>query len=208
MVDAQEPLFLKSSSCTGADVEFCSQETLCKSASFPEVSHIELKIRYLNRSLIDLLPLRGLFFLKEECYACIIKDLTGDCFHHTYMTKDLALKAKQLLLKEKLHLETELSKFSHRNSKTTESEFVTDFEPNTETGDDNASEVAQFSDNLSLEDELEKALRDVESALKQVDKGDYGTCKYCHQPIDERRLLARPTSSSCIQCKKTLTQEV
>ena len=74
--------------------------------------------------------------------------------------------------------------------------------------DENASEVAQFSDNLSLEDELEKALRDVESALKMIEKGTYGTCKYCGQQIDERRLVARPTSTSCIQCKKTLTQEV
>lgn len=74
--------------------------------------------------------------------------------------------------------------------------------------DENASEVAQFSDNLSLEDELMKALRDVESALKMIEKGTYGTCKYCGQQIDERRLIARPTSTSCIQCKKTLTQEV
>lgn len=117
-------------------------------------------------------------------------------------------KAKALLEEEKLRLETELSKFSHRNPKTTEESFKADFPNNGDSEDENASEVAQFSDNLSLEDELEKALRDVESTLKQIEKGDYGTCKYCHQPIDERRLLARPTSSSCIQCKKTLTQEV
>ncbi len=123
------------------------------------------------------------------------------------MTKDLAAKAKVLLLEEKLRLETELSKFSHRNKNADES-FQVDFPNNGESEDENASEVAQFSDNLSLESEIEKALRDVDSTLKQIDKGDYGICKYCHQPIDERRLLARPTSSSCIQCKKTLTQEV
>lgn len=124
------------------------------------------------------------------------------------MTKDLAAKAKAILIEEKLRLETELSKFSHRNPKTSEESFQTEFPNNGDSEDENASEVAQFSDNLSLEDELEKALRDVESTLKQIEKGDYGICKYCHQPIDERRLLARPTSSSCIQCKKTLTQEV
>ena len=117
-------------------------------------------------------------------------------------------KAKTLLEEEKVRLETELSKFSHRNPNTTEERFETNFPNMGDKEDENASEVAQFSDNLSLENELEKALRDVESALKQIAKGEYGTCKYCHQPIDERRLLARPTSSSCIQCKKTLTQEV
>lgn len=129
-------------------------------------------------------------------------------FHHKPMKKELIAKAKTLLEAEKSRLETELSKFSHRNPKSSDEKFQTDFPNNGEGEDENASEVAQFSDNLSLEDELEKALRDVESTLKQIEKGDYGVCKYCHLPIDERRLLARPTSSSCIQCKKTLTQEV
>jgi len=124
------------------------------------------------------------------------------------MKKALAETAKQILDAEKLRLETELSKFSHRNQKSTEENFEVDFQDAGDTEDENASEVAQFSDNLSLEEELEKALRDVESTLKQIEKGEYGVCKYCHQPIDERRLLARPTSSSCIQCKKTLTQEM
>lgn len=124
------------------------------------------------------------------------------------MTKILVAKAKKILEEDKLRLETELSKFSHRNPKSTSEKFETDFQNIGDTEDENASEVAQFSDNLSLEDELEKALRDVESTLKQIEKGDYGICKYCKLPIDERRLLARPTSSSCIQCKKTLTQEV
>ena len=35
-----------------------------------------------------------------------------------------------------------------------------------------------------------------------------GICKYCDQPIDEKRLRARPTSGACISCKKTLTDEV
>lgn len=124
------------------------------------------------------------------------------------MTNTLITKAKALLLEEKQRLETELSKFTHRNPKSSEDDFEANFPNNGDSDDENASEVAQFSDNLSLEDELEKALRDVESALKQIEKGEYGICKYCHQLIDERRLLARPTSSSCIQCKKTLTQEV
>lgn len=124
------------------------------------------------------------------------------------MNTEFLKKVQSALNAEKVRLETELSKFSYRNTKSTEESFETNFPNVGEKEDENASEVAQFSDNLSLEEELEKALRDVESALKQVEKGTYGTCKYCHQIIDERRLLARPTSSSCIQCKKTLTQEV
>jgi len=115
---------------------------------------------------------------------------------------------KQRLLEEQARIETELSKFSHRNPKSDDAESEVEFKDIGNEEGDNAAEVAQFSDNLSLEDELEKALRDIEGAIKMIEAGTYGTCKYCKQPIDERRLVARPTSSSCIQCKKTLTQEV
>ncbi|MFH1405295.1 MAG: hypothetical protein ABIH21_04340 [Patescibacteria group bacterium] len=114
----------------------------------------------------------------------------------------------QLLLKEKENLEQELSQFAHRNSKATSPDYDADFPNMGDKEDDNATEVAQFTNNLSLEGELEKALRDVEAALKMIDDGTYGTCKYCKQEIDQRRISARPTSSSCIQCKKTLTQEL
>ena len=124
------------------------------------------------------------------------------------MGSDFNLDIKKQLDAEKARLELELSRFAHRNTKATEADFQAEFPNMGDKEDENASEVAQFSDNLSLEDELEKALRDVDSALKMIDQGKYGTCKYCGQMIDERRLIARPTSSSCIQCKKTLTQEV
>jgi len=124
------------------------------------------------------------------------------------MRKEFLDKMKQRLVDEKERLELELSKFTHRNQKTNEAEFATDFQEIGDKEDENASEVATYSDNLSLEEELERGLRDVESALALVEKGVYGICKYCEQLIDERRLEARPTSTSCIQCKKTLTQEV
>lgn len=121
---------------------------------------------------------------------------------------DIVKKMEDQLKAEKLRLESELSRFAHRNSKATKTDFDTDFPNLGDKEDENASEVAQFSNNLSLEEELEKALRDVESALKLISQGKYGFCKYCGQKIDERRLRARPTSTSCIKCKKTLTQEV
>ncbi len=124
------------------------------------------------------------------------------------MNPDFLEQMKARLLKDKEGLETELSKFAHRNTKAAETDFESDFPNLGDKDDENAAEVAQFSNNLSLESELEKALRDVEKALKSIEADAYGMCKYCKQEIDELRLKARPTSSSCIQCKKTLTQEV
>lgn len=124
------------------------------------------------------------------------------------MNKEFQKTMKKRLEEEKVRLEQELGQFAHRNPKAAETDYQANFPDMGDKEDENAAEVAQFSTNLSLEDELEKALRDVEKALKGLEEGTYGICKYCNQPIDERRLEARPTSGSCIQCKKTLTQEV
>lgn len=124
------------------------------------------------------------------------------------MKKTFIEEMKTALLAEKDRLEKELARFSHRNPKSPAADFDSDFPNIGDSEDENAAEVAQFTDNLSLEDELERALRDVDVALKRVDDGTYGLCNYCKQEIDEKRLKARPTSSSCIQCKKTFTQEV
>lgn len=124
------------------------------------------------------------------------------------MDAKLIAQFKTKLQEDLGKLEAELGNIAHRNPKGTGNAFDADFPSHGDKEDENAAEVAQFSDNLSLESELESALKDVRSALKAIENGTYGKCKYCQQPIDSQRLLARPTSTSCIACKKTLTQEV
>ncbi|MDP2632025.1 MAG: TraR/DksA C4-type zinc finger protein [Candidatus Uhrbacteria bacterium] len=115
---------------------------------------------------------------------------------------------KGLLEAEKAKIELELSRFAHRNTQAVDTDFDSDFPSFGDDEDENANEVAAYSNNLSLEDELEKVLRDVNDSLRKIDDASYGTCKYCQAEIAEARLRARPTSTSCIACKKTLTQEV
>lgn len=68
--------------------------------------------------------------------------------------------------------------------------------------DDNASEVSEFQDTLSLGKNLEKNLDDVKAALEQVDAGTYGTCSNCGKPIEEARLKLVPSATLCIACVK------
>ena len=104
------------------------------------------------------------------------------------------------LLEQKKDLETELNKLSSQGATGREANFQ-----NIGTDeDDNAQEVSNFSDQLSLVAELSKHLEDVEKALKKVKDGSYGICKYCKKEIDPRRLLARPDSGSCVECKAAL----
>lgn len=70
--------------------------------------------------------------------------------------------------------------------------------------DENAQEITEYSTNLATEKVLEDALRDIEDALDRIKKGAYGICKYCRKQISEKRMLARPVASACIECKTKL----
>ena len=121
----------------------------------------------------------------------------------TQKTKD-EIKAK--LLEEKVRLENELGQISTKNVKNP-TDYQANFPDFGSSEDENAAEVTTFTDNLTLERTLESALRDTNKALENIKSGKYGTCKYCGKEIDEKRLLARPASSSCVDCKKRLTLE-
>ncbi len=68
--------------------------------------------------------------------------------------------------------------------------------------DEAAAEVATFEKNLSLEKTLEVSLFNVNKALKKIDEGNYGLCEKCGKPIDPQRLVAFPSATSCMDCKK------
>ncbi|MCX6743423.1 MAG: TraR/DksA C4-type zinc finger protein [Candidatus Parcubacteria bacterium] len=54
---------------------------------------------------------------------------------------------------------------------------------------------------------MEKTLRDINKALARIEEGAYGKCAYCGKEIAEDRLMARPTSNACIECKEKLTSQ-
>ncbi|MBP7992407.1 MAG: TraR/DksA family transcriptional regulator [Candidatus Magasanikbacteria bacterium] len=114
-------------------------------------------------------------------------------------SKDFLEKIKAILLSEKIKISGELT-----NNPDTDGQFP-EYGDNLE---DNAQEVTDFLSKKPVEMALERTLRDIDSALKRLEEGKYGICKYCDKPIDENRLMARPTSSSCVSCKKTLLDEV
>ncbi len=112
------------------------------------------------------------------------------------------------LEEEQTRLTTSLARFAKKNISASEEDYDARFPEYGDDEDENAVEIADYSNNLSLEQELEKELRDVESALERIQKGTYGIDKYTNEPIGEDRLRARPTSTSTVASKKTLTQEL
>lgn len=124
------------------------------------------------------------------------------------MTTDLLQRFKGELVEEKARLEQELSDLGKKDPNHPGHFDTTYPESGGNSDDDNAAEVTEYADELSIEARLEGELRDVNKALVAIDQGTYGVCKYCNKEIDVKRLEARPASSSCINCKKLLTQEM
>lgn len=72
--------------------------------------------------------------------------------------------------------------------------------------DENAQEIVDYGTSSRVEVILEKSLADINGALKRIEDGTYGICKYCKHPISPKRLKARPVASTCMSCKTELQE--
>lgn len=123
------------------------------------------------------------------------------------MDKKVIEKIRKDLLKSKKQIEEDLAAFTKKDQHEKD-EHRTQFPDYGNKSDENVQEVGEYSTNLATEKVLEKTLRDIEETLNRMEKGVYGTCKYCGKEIDEERLMARPVSSACIKCKNELQKSV
>lgn len=122
------------------------------------------------------------------------------------MDPKLIERIKKDLLERREKIEAALSRFTTKNPYNKDN-FDTTFPSFGEKTDENAAEVATYVDHLTLERNLESTLRDINNTLKRIEEGNYGICRYCHKEIDAKRLLARPTSSACVECKEKFSQQ-
>src|ERR1700719_546634 len=77
-------------------------------------------------------------------------------------------------------------------------------ENNTRQGDmaDQASGNNEVHIQLKLKQTDAKILQAIEEALWRIEKGTYGVCRDCGEPIAEARLKAIPWTRVCITCKE------
>ena len=67
---------------------------------------------------------------------------------------------------------------------------------------DMAYDYAYRSRRLSLLEQLEDQLAEVNKALKRIDEGTYGICTNCGKNILPERLEALPSAELCIDCQR------
>ena len=66
---------------------------------------------------------------------------------------------------------------------------------------DRASLESDRNFELRIRDRERKLIMKMQEAIKRIDDGTFGICEVCGGPISEKRLMARPVTTLCIDCK-------
>ena len=66
---------------------------------------------------------------------------------------------------------------------------------------DRASLESDRNFELRIRDRERKLIMKMQEAIKRIDDGVFGICEVCGGPISEKRLIARPVTTLCIECK-------
>jgi DnaK suppressor protein len=73
---------------------------------------------------------------------------------------------------------------------------------------DAGSELFERSRDLSIVEDLDAQLADIQHAKDRMMNGSYGTCEACGRPIDPERLAARPATRFCLEDQQGAEREV
>ena len=73
---------------------------------------------------------------------------------------------------------------------------------------DLGSETFEREKDLSILEQVEAELADVEHALRRLDDGTYGICEACGRPIEDARLEALPAARFCVEDQAAAEQEL
>lgn len=72
---------------------------------------------------------------------------------------------------------------------------------------DDGSNVAEAERIVTVSEDLQQILAQVNAALERMSDGTYGTCQRCERPIGEERLEAFPYVAYCIECQSIIERE-
>lgn len=113
------------------------------------------------------------------------------------MNKQLLEENKKKLLAEQKRLRSTLKRDTIADQEIPGGHKPEYMELGSEQGE-NASEVEQFANDLSVTEDLEARLKKVEAALARMEDGSYGKCSVGGDEIDEARLRVEPAADTCV----------
>jgi RNA polymerase-binding transcription factor DksA len=72
---------------------------------------------------------------------------------------------------------------------------------------DVGSEMFERSRDLSIVEDLEAQLVEIDHAVSRIEHGTYGRCEACGREIDVERLQARPATRFCLEDQREAERE-
>lgn len=116
------------------------------------------------------------------------------------MEQKLLEELKSQLQAKKQQLESQLSEFATKDPNLTD-DWDTKY-PRVPQGnlEEAADEVEEYSTKLNIEFNLENQLKDVNAALASIERGNFGICQMCKNPIASERLRVSPEAPRCSNC--------
>ena len=116
------------------------------------------------------------------------------------MEKQATLKQKQEKMKAyKAMLTQKINELLSEAGKTVTE--MTNGKENYPDPTDRASLESDRNFELRIRDRERKLIMKMQEAIKRIDDGTFGICEVCGGPISEKRLMARPVTTLCIDCK-------
>ena len=64
---------------------------------------------------------------------------------------------------------------------------------------DSGTETFEMEKNVSLLEQVEYELSEIDAAFQRLERGQYGKCQACGRPIGDARLEAMPATRFCVE---------
>ncbi len=117
--------------------------------------------------------------------------------------------ARQRLAEERERLDEVKSTFDAEGlTDQSESESLSELSSYDQHQADTGTETFEREKDLSILEQVEAELADVEHALRRLDDGTYGTCEVCGKVIPDERLEAMPASRLCLEHRAEAEREI
>jgi RNA polymerase-binding transcription factor DksA len=72
---------------------------------------------------------------------------------------------------------------------------------------DIGSEVFEHEKNVSILEQIDDQISEVDAALERLEAGSYGRCQACGEPIEPARLEERPYTRFCLEDQRRVERE-
>jgi RNA polymerase-binding transcription factor DksA len=117
--------------------------------------------------------------------------------------------ARQRLTEERERLDGVKATFDDEGlTEQSESDSISELSSYDQHQADMGTETFEREKDLSILEQVDAELADIEHALRRLDEGTYGTCEVCGKVIPDERLEAMPAARLCLEHQAEAEREV